>query len=59
VPHQGLGTNAAVQTAPISDATLQKVRAVPGVAQASGEVLSTVALFDAHGTRLNKLAPIS
>jgi putative ABC transport system permease protein len=57
VPHQGLGTNAAVQTAPISEATLQKVRTVPGVAQADGEVLSTVALFDARGTRLNKLAP--
>jgi putative ABC transport system permease protein len=57
VPHQGLGTNAAVQTAPISDATLQRVRAIPGVAQADGEVLSSVALFDAHGTRLNKLAP--
>jgi putative ABC transport system permease protein len=57
VPHQGLGNNAAVQTAPISDATLQKVRRIPGVAQADGEVLSTVALFDAHGTRLNKLAP--
>jgi putative ABC transport system permease protein len=57
VPHQGLGSNAAVQTAPISDRTLQRVRAVPGVAQADGEVLSTVALFDARGTRLNKLAP--
>jgi putative ABC transport system permease protein len=57
VPHQGLGNNAAVQTAPINDATLAKVRAVPGVAAASGEVLSSVALFGAHDTRLNKLAP--
>ena len=57
VPHQGLGTNAAVQSAPIADATLAKVRAVPGVAVASGEVFSVVSLFDARGTRLNQRAP--
>jgi putative ABC transport system permease protein len=57
VPHQGLGTNAAVQTAPITNAALTKIRAVPGVAAASGEILAAVAVFDSHGTRLNKLAP--
>ena len=57
VPHQALGANAAVQTAPISDATLARVRAVPGVAVASGEVFSVASLFDAHGKRLNTRAP--
>jgi len=57
VPHQGLGANAAVQTAPISDATLAKVRAVPGVAVASGEIFSIVSVFDSHGKRLNSRAP--
>ena len=57
VPHQGLGANAQVQTATISEATLAKVRAVPGVAVASGEVFSIASLFDAHGKRLNKRAP--
>jgi putative ABC transport system permease protein len=57
VPHQGLGANAAVQTAPIGDATLARVRAVPGVAVASGEIFSIVSLFDAHGKRLNSRAP--
>jgi putative ABC transport system permease protein len=57
VPHQGLGANARVQTASISDATLARVRAVPGVAVAGGEVFSIVSLFDAHGKRLNTRAP--
>jgi putative ABC transport system permease protein len=57
VPHQGLGTNAAVQSGPIADAILAKVRAVPGVAAANGEILSAVAVFNSHDTRLNKLAP--
>ncbi len=57
VPHQGLGANAAVQTATISASTLAKVRRVPGVSVAAGEVFSVVSLFDAHGKRLNKSAP--
>jgi putative ABC transport system permease protein len=57
VPHQGLGANAAVQTAPISDATLARVRAVPGVAVASGEIFSVVSVFNSHGKRLNSRAP--
>jgi len=55
-PHQGLGSTAAVQTATINEATLAKVRKVPGVAVASGEVFTTVSLF-ADGKRLNKNAP--
>jgi putative ABC transport system permease protein len=57
VPHQGLGANAQVQTATISEATLAKVRRVPGVAVASGDVFSVVSLFDGHGKRLNTRAP--
>ena len=57
VPHQGLGANAAVQTATVSAATLAKVRRVPGVSVAAGEVFSIVSLFDSHGKRLNKSAP--
>ena len=56
IPHQGLGSNAAVQTATIDAATLAKVRKVPGVALAAGEVFTTVSLF-ADGKRLNKHAP--
>jgi putative ABC transport system permease protein len=56
IPHQGLGANASVETAPINDATLAKVRTVPGVAVAAGEVFTTVSLF-ADGKRLNRSAP--
>jgi putative ABC transport system permease protein len=57
VPHQGLGANAAVQTATIGEATLERVRRVPGVAVAAGEVFAIATLFDAHGKRLNTSAP--
>ncbi|MGH2851018.1 MAG: ABC transporter permease [Solirubrobacteraceae bacterium] len=56
VPHQGLGATAQVQTGTISDATLAKVRRVPGVAVAAGEVFTTVSLF-ADGRRINKSGP--
>jgi putative ABC transport system permease protein len=56
VPHQGLGATAQVQTATISDATLAKVRRVPGVQVAAGEVFTTVSMF-AGGKRLNTRAP--
>ncbi|HEX4034544.1 MAG TPA: FtsX-like permease family protein [Solirubrobacteraceae bacterium] len=55
VPHQGFGATASVQTSLISDATLAKVRRVPGVALAAGEVFTPVSLF-ANGKRLNKSA---
>jgi putative ABC transport system permease protein len=57
VPHQGLGANAAVQTATIPQATLARVKRVPGVAVAAGEVFAVATLFDAHGRRLNTSAP--
>jgi len=56
VPHQGLGANASVQTATVSQAVLAKVQKVPGVAQAAGEVFTLASLF-ADGKRLNKRAP--
>ena len=56
VPHQGLGANASVQTATVSQAVLAKVQKVPGVAQAAGEVFTPASLF-ADGKRLNKRAP--
>ena len=57
VPHQGLGANAAVQTATIGRATLERVQRVPGVAVAAGEVFAVATLFDSHGKRLNTSAP--
>ncbi len=57
VPHQGLGANAAVQTATIGQATLERVRRVPGVAVAAGEVFAIATLFNGHGKRLNTSAP--
>jgi putative ABC transport system permease protein len=53
VPHQGLGANAAVQTATVGEAVLARVQKVPGVAQAAGEVFTSAALF-ADGKHLNK-----
>src|SRR5579871_1333224 len=49
VPHQALGATAAVQTATIPESTLARVRAVPGVAVAAGEVFSLATLLDGHG----------
>jgi putative ABC transport system permease protein len=57
VPHQGLGDNAAVQTATIGAGTLARVKRVPGVAVAAGEVFAVATLFDARGKRLNTSAP--
>jgi putative ABC transport system permease protein len=57
VPHQALGATAAVQTGTIPAAVLAKVRAVPGVAVAGGEVFSQATLLDAQGKRLNTRAP--
>jgi putative ABC transport system permease protein len=54
--HQGFGANANVQTQTIGAATVAKVRRVPGVALASGEVFATASFF-AHGHRINKRAP--
>jgi putative ABC transport system permease protein len=56
VPHQGFGATASVQAALVSDATLETVKRVPGVALAAGEVFTPASLF-ADGKRLNKRAP--
>jgi putative ABC transport system permease protein len=56
VPHQGLGANASVETATVSQAVLERVQKVPGVALAAGEVFTPASLF-ANGKRLNKHAP--
>ena len=57
VPHEALGANAQVQTPTIGETTLARVRRVPGVAVAAGEVFAVATLFDAHGKRLNTSAP--
>jgi putative ABC transport system permease protein len=57
VPHQALGANSAAQTGVIGQSTLARVRRVPGVAVAAGEVFTIASLFDAHGKRLNTRAP--
>jgi putative ABC transport system permease protein len=57
VPHQGLGDNAAVESATIGESTLAAVRRVPGVAVAAGEVFAVATLFNDHGKRLNTSAP--
>ena len=55
VPHQGLGANAAVQTATIGQATLARVRRVPGVARRRRRGLRDRDAVRRHGKRLNTL----
>src|SRR5579859_3068243 len=57
VPHQALGANSGAQTGVIGQSTLARVRRVPGVAVAAGEVFAIASLFDARGKRLNTSAP--
>jgi putative ABC transport system permease protein len=57
VPHEALGANAAVETQTIPAATLAKVRRLPGVAVAAGEVFSQATLLGEGGNRLNTKAP--
>ena len=57
VPHQALGATANVQNGVIGASVLARVRTVPGVAVAAGEVFSFATLFDATGKRLNTRAP--
>jgi putative ABC transport system permease protein len=56
-PHQALGATANVQSGTIPERMLARVRAVPGVAEAAGGVLSVATLIDAQGKRLNTAAP--
>jgi len=56
-PHSVLGRNNPPQTSPITDATVARVRRVPGVSQVSGGIFNLVTLLDTSGTRLNTRAP--
>jgi putative ABC transport system permease protein len=57
-PHQALGRNRQqVLNPPITNATLARVRSVPGVAQVSGSIFSTGALLTDANKRLNTSGP--
>ncbi len=51
-PTQSLGRRVRSQVSPINDAMLARVRATPGVAEASGGIFSPGTLLNAHGKRL-------
>jgi putative ABC transport system permease protein len=51
-PAQRLGSRVVSEVSPITEAMLARVRAVPGVAEASGGIFSVGTFFDAHGKRL-------
>ena len=52
-PAETLGREIQSETSPITEATLARVRAVPGVAQASGGIFSEATLLNTHGKRLS------
>jgi putative ABC transport system permease protein len=52
-PAETLGREISSETSPITEATLARVRAVPGVAEASGGIFSQATLLNAHGKRLS------
>ena len=51
-PTQTLGRQTRAQTSPITDATLARVRATPGVAEASGSIFTPATFLDVHRKRL-------
>jgi len=51
-PTKTLGSKTRLQTSPITEGTLARVRATAGVAEASGSIFSVVTFLDAHGKRL-------
>jgi putative ABC transport system permease protein len=51
-PSQRLGNRVRTQVSPIDAAMLSRVRAVPGVAEASGGIFSLGTFLDLHGKRL-------
>ncbi|MCW3032176.1 MAG: transporter permease [Solirubrobacterales bacterium] len=51
-PKQTLGNEVLSQTSPIDEAMLAKVRATPGVAQASGSIFTPGTFLDTRGKRL-------
>jgi putative ABC transport system permease protein len=52
-PAEKLGRETRSQISPITERTLAQVRAVPGVAQASGGIFSNVTILSTHGKRLS------
>jgi putative ABC transport system permease protein len=51
-PAQRLGSRVRSQVSPITEAMLAQVRAVPGVAEASGGIFNVGTFLDLHGKRL-------
>ncbi len=51
-PSKVLGSRTPLETTPITEAMLARVRATAGVAQASGSIFSVGTFLDAHGKRL-------
>jgi putative ABC transport system permease protein len=51
-PRETLGRRAAAETSPLDEATLARVRAVPGVAAAAGAISSRATLLTTSGKRL-------
>jgi putative ABC transport system permease protein len=56
-PNNILGKNAGAQISPITQAMLARVRRVPGVASAAGEIFGTATLIGPSGKTLTGLAP--
>ena len=52
-PKQALGRGTGAQAAEMNEATLARVRTVPGVAAAAGDISSQATLFTTSGKRLN------
>ena len=48
-PYHPLGDDFSAQVSPITDAMLQRVREVPGVGNAAGEIMSDVTFLNAKG----------
>jgi putative ABC transport system permease protein len=54
-PSERLGERVRSQVSPIGEATLARVRATPGVAQAAGSIFSPVTFLDTSGKRLTSV----
>jgi putative ABC transport system permease protein len=52
-PAETLGREISSEVSPVTEATLARVRAVPGVAAASGAIFSQATLLNTHGKRLS------
>jgi putative ABC transport system permease protein len=52
VPRKTLGSKTRLQTSPITDRMLDRVRATSGVAEAAGSIFSLATFLDAHRKRL-------